>query len=93
MGCSKTSSPRPIDPDADGSNRYAVIAGGRRLTALVDLAREGVLASDHPVPCRMVGNGAADNELSLAENVVRVAMHPADRTHRRSDEKIEPAYP
>ena len=70
---------RACDPDADGSERYAVIAGGRRLTALIDLAREGVLASDYPVPCRMVGNGAADNELSLAENVVRVAMHPADQ--------------
>ena len=70
---------RPIDPDADGTERYAVIAGGRRLTALIDLAREGLLAHDFPVPCRVIGNGAADNELSLAENVVRVAMHPADQ--------------
>ena len=70
---------RACDPNADGSERYAVIAGGRRLTALIDLAREGVLAHDVPVPCRVIGNGAADNELSLAENVVRVAMHPADQ--------------
>ena len=70
---------RACDPNADGSERYAVIAGGRRLTALIDLAREGVLAHDFPVPCRVIGNGAADNELSLAENMVRVAMHPADQ--------------
>ena len=49
------------------------------MTALIDLAREGVLAHDYSVPCRIIGNGAVDNELSLAENVVRVAMHPADQ--------------
>ena len=70
---------RACDPNADGSERYAVIAGGRRLTALIDLARESVLAHDFPVPCRVIGNGTADNELSLAENMVRVAMHPADQ--------------
>ena len=70
---------RSCDSNADGSERYAVIAGGRRLKALIDLAREGVLAHDFPVPCRVIGNGAADNELSLAENMVRVAMHPADQ--------------
>ncbi len=70
---------RSCDSNADGSERYAVIAGGRRLKALIDLAHEGVLAHDFPVPCRVIGNGAADNELSLAENMVRVAMHPADQ--------------
>ena len=38
-----------------------------------------MLAADHPVPCRVIDNGAADSELSLAENVVRVQMHPADQ--------------
>ena len=70
---------RPHDPGQDGAVRYAVIAGGRRLTALTDLAGEGVLSADVPVPCRVIDNGAADAELSLAENVVRVAMHPADQ--------------
>ena len=32
-----------------------------------------------PSPCRVIGNGAIDSELSLAENVIRVAMHPADQ--------------
>ncbi len=70
---------RPLDPDSQGKPHYAVIAGGRRLAALNELADDGVLAHDHPVPCRVVRNGAADTEISLAENVVRVAMHPADQ--------------
>ena len=63
----------------DGSDRYAVIAGGRRLTALIDLAREGMLSTDYPVPCRVVDDTAPESELSLTENVVRAAMHPADQ--------------
>ena len=63
----------------DGSDRYAVIAGGRRLTALIDLARKGMLSTDYPVPCRVVDDNAPESELSLTENVVRAAMHPADQ--------------
>ena len=70
---------RSLGAGQDGTDRYAVIAGGRRLAALTDLVAEDVLAGDHPVPCRVIDNGAADNELSLTENVVRVAMHPADQ--------------
>ena len=70
---------RAIRPDEGAAARYAVIAGGRRLAALADLAGDGVLPHDHPVPCHVIENGAADNELSLAENVVHAAMHPADQ--------------
>ena len=70
---------RSIGPGEDGGEHYVVIAGARRLAVLNDLAQEGVLDADHPVPCRIVGNTAIDSELSLAENVVRVAMHPADQ--------------
>ena len=68
--------------------RYAVVAGGRRLAALKALAAEGVIPVNHPVPCRVDGSDTPAGELSLAENVVRVAMHPADqrggvRTPRR----------
>ena len=62
----------------DGIGRYAVIAGGRRLAAMQALASEGVLDKDHPVPCLIAVKGDC-GELSLAENVVRVAMHPADQ--------------
>ena len=53
------------------------MAGGRRLAALKALAEDGALDAEHPVPCRVANGDAA--ELSLAENVVRVAMHPADQ--------------
>ncbi len=58
---------------------YAVVAGGRRLTALKALAADGVLDAAHPVPCLVIDGNAAPAELSLAENVVRIAMHPADQ--------------
>ena len=58
---------------------YAVVAGGRRLAALKALAADGVLDAAHPVPCMVVDGAAASSELSLAENVVRIAMHPADQ--------------
>ena len=59
--------------------RYAVVAGGRRLAALKALAAEGVIPVNHPVPCRVDTGDTPPGELSLAENVVRVAMHPADQ--------------
>ena len=58
---------------------YAVVAGGRRLAALKALAADGVLDADHPVPCLVIDSNATPAELSLAENVVRIAMHPADQ--------------
>ena len=70
---------RSIGPGEDGGEHFVVIAGARRLAVLNDLASDGVLDADHPIPCRIIGNGAIDSELSLAENVIRVAMHPADQ--------------
>ena len=70
---------RSMEPGADGPERYAVIAGGRRLAAMQALAAGGVLEEDHPVPCRMIGGIVAAEEVSLAENSVRAAMHPADQ--------------
>ena len=69
---------RHDDNAGDGADRFAVIAGGRRLTALNLLAEDGTISTTHPVPCQIVSN---DNtaELSLAENVMRIAMHPADQ--------------
>ena len=43
------------------------------------LAAEGTLEEDHPVACRMIGSIVAAEEVSLAENSVRAAMHPADQ--------------
>ena len=69
---------RADEPDADGAERFAVVAGGRRLAALKALAENGTLHADHRVPCKIAATGNA-GELSLAENVVRIAMHPADQ--------------
>ena len=63
---------------ADGGERFTVAAGGRRLAALKTLAEDGTLHADHPVPCKIASAGHA-GELSLTENVIRIAMHPADQ--------------
>ena len=70
---------RPQAPDLDGASPYEVVAGGRRLAALQALADDGAVAPDHPVPCHVVTNEDNAAELSLAENTVRAAMHPADQ--------------
>ena len=67
---------RADDPAEDGAERYAVVAGGRRLAALKALAGDGTLDADHPVPCKIAANGNA-GELSLAENVVRITRFAA----------------
>ena len=59
--------------------RYAVVAGGRRLRALKQLAKSRQLPKDHPVPCQVLTDDEDAGEISLAENVCRVAMHPADQ--------------
>ncbi len=70
---------RTDEPGEDGAERYAVVAGGRRLKALQELAAEGAIGPDHPVPCKMKRDGVEPREISLAENVGRCAMHPADQ--------------
>jgi len=59
--------------------KYAVIAGGQRLKALQQLAKEEVIEAGYPVPCKVTAAAADGTELSLAENVVRDNMHPADQ--------------
>ena len=70
---------RTDGPAADGAERYAVVAGGRRLKAMQALVEDGVLDPDHPVPCLVAADRDTVGELSLAENVVRIAMHPVDQ--------------
>ncbi len=61
-----------------GDGTYRVIAGGRRLEAIHALQAEGKLPEDFAVPCQIVTESHA-LEMSLAENTVRLAMHPADQ--------------
>jgi ParB family transcriptional regulator, chromosome partitioning protein len=62
--------------EAEGG-KYRVIAGSRRLNAIRELQREGRLPKDYAAPCQIAEDGHA-LEMSLAENTVRLAMHPAD---------------
>ena len=59
-------------------NKFEVVAGGRRLTALHLLQKQGKLPKTHAVNCQIVEEDKAE-EISLAENVVRSQMHPADQ--------------
>ncbi len=70
---------RPDEPDEDGAERFAVVAGGRRLRAMQALVEDNVLDADHSVPCQVRSGDAEPGEVSLAENVIRVPMHPADQ--------------
>ena len=42
---------RADKPDTEDAERFAVVAGGRRLAALRTLAEDGAIPADHPVPC------------------------------------------
>ena len=69
---------RPLENDsAIGTCRYEVLAGGRRLQALQHLARNNEIGTDHPVAC-LIHDGDP-GEVLLAENVVRLTMHPLDQ--------------
>jgi ParB family transcriptional regulator, chromosome partitioning protein len=61
---------------------YAVIAGGRRLRAMQDLYEQGKIipniGDEWLIPCQIAYADDA-TELSLVENTIRIAMHPADQ--------------
>ena len=60
-----------------GDGAFQVLAGGRRLEAIRTLQAEGKLPDDFAVPCQVVADEHG-LEMSLAENTLRLAMHPAD---------------
>ncbi|SEJ49981.1 MULTISPECIES: ParB/RepB/Spo0J family partition protein [unclassified Variovorax] len=64
-----------VAPDGE---HYEVVAGDRRLTALKLLAKRKRIAADHEVPCLLVADASA-RTVSLAENLLREQMHPADQ--------------
>lgn len=61
----------------DGERAIMIIGGGRRLKALMRLLDDGTIAADWPVPV-LVRDRAEAIELSLAENLARRDMNPAD---------------
>ena len=69
---------------ATDGETYRVIAGGRRLEAIHALQAEGKLPFDFAAPCQIVTEEYA-LEMSLAENTIRLAMHPADQFQTFAD--------
>ncbi len=63
---------------AGAKSKFTVVAGARRLAALQVLAKAKRIPKTYPVPCRVI-EAEASTEASLAENVIREAMHPADQ--------------
>lgn len=70
---------RPVlDADGQETGIFEVPAGGRRFRALELLVKTKRMAKDQPVPCVVREAGIAEED-SLAENVMRVALHPLDQ--------------
>ena len=63
----------------NGDDTFAVVAGGRRLAALQQLAGAGEIPAGYVAPCRVCNGGADPAEVSLHENEKRAPMHPADQ--------------
>ena len=65
----------------DDGKTFHVVGGGRRLRALRTLAkkRQSRFRTTTPIPCRVIPDDAIDEEISAAENMVRVNMHPVDQ--------------
>jgi ParB family transcriptional regulator, chromosome partitioning protein len=59
--------------------KFEVVAGGRRLAALRLLVKQKEINDAMQVPCRILAEGEDATEISLAENVIRENMHPADQ--------------
>ena len=57
---------------------YDVDAGRRRVSLMKELAAEGVVGDDFPVPCLLIEDASMAVEVSLIENTMRAGMHPAD---------------
>jgi ParB family chromosome partitioning protein len=70
-----------VRPNGKGGDSYEVIAGARRLAALKLLARRKKISRDHPISCLLLESSETSDivEVSLAENLVRAPVHPADQ--------------
>jgi ParB family chromosome partitioning protein len=70
---------RKLPTNGAGKRNYEVVAGGRRLQALKLLVQRRKLPKDYGVTCLIVDEAQASGpEVSLAENVERATLHPAD---------------
>lgn len=67
-----------LDEHGNPSGMFEVPAGGRRFRALELLVKTRRMHRDQPVPCVVRETGIAEED-SLAENVMRVGLHPLDQ--------------
>ena len=67
-----------VDDAGQETGMFEVPAGGRRFRALELLVKSKRMAKDQPVPCVVREAGIAEED-SLAENVMRVGLHPLDQ--------------
>ena len=78
--------PLIVSPSRAKKTLYDVHAGGRRWRAIGLLIGRGVLAKDYAIDVRLCENeDAAAREISLAENLLREAMTPADEARAYKD--------
>lgn len=78
--------PLIVSPSAGRKTLYDVHAGGRRWRAIGLLIERGVLPKDYAIDVRFCENeDAAAREISLAENLIREAMTPADEARAYRD--------
>ena len=63
----------------EDSDTFEVVAGARRLAAMKLLVKQKRLAKDAPVRCLIIDSAEDAQEISLVENVQRLAMHPDDQ--------------
>lgn len=59
--------------------KFGVIDGGRRFRALLQLAEDGAISGNFPIPCKVDESAIDGKELSLIANTIREDMHPADQ--------------
>lgn len=61
------------------TERFEVVAGGRRLRAPRMQVKQKRLPKDVTLPCIVMEGGEDASEVSLVENTLRAAMHPDDQ--------------
>ena len=59
-------------------NKYEVIAGGRRLSAIKELHKQKRIDISQGIPCVVLAEGVDPLEASLAENIVRSNLTPVE---------------
>lgn len=67
-----------VDRHGKETGTFEVVAGGRRLAALKQLAKHKGIAKTAPIPCQILDTDFGE-EVSLAENITQCPMHPSDQ--------------